>query len=66
MESERTSIELYRRLESSITDIGTKATCQGLVEGEQTHMLLLEAQLDSVKRSGTFMRINELTSQLPV
>ena len=64
VENEKVSIGLYRRLERSTTDPGAKAMFDGLVAEEQTHLLILEAQLKAMEQSQTFVSLDELPSEL--
>lgn len=64
MQAERASIELYRRMEKSTTDPGAKMMFDGLVGEEQTHLLILEAQLKAMEQSQTFVPLDELPSEL--
>ena len=63
MQSERASIELYRRMEKSTTDPGAKMMFDELVAEEQAHLLLLEAQYRAIEKLGTFIAMNELPTQ---
>lgn len=63
-ENEKASIGLYRRLERSTSDPGARAMFDGLVGEEQTHLLILEAQLKAMEQSQTFVPLDELPSEL--
>lgn len=62
--NEKASIELYRRLERNTSDPGARAMFDGLVAEEQTHLLVLEAQLKAMEQSQTFVPLDELPSEL--
>ncbi len=64
IENERASIELYRRLERSITDRAIKAMLDGLVAEEQSHLLILEIQSKAWEQSQTFVPLKELPTEL--
>ena len=64
IENEKASIELYRRLERNTADPGAKAMLDGLVAEEQTHLLILEAQLKAWEQSQTFVPLKELPMEL--
>ncbi len=64
IENEKASIDLYRRLERATADPGAKAMLDGLVAEEQTHLLILEAQLKAWEQSHTFVPLKELPMEL--
>lgn len=62
--NERASIELYRRLERSTPDPGAKALFEGLVSEEQTHLLMLEAQINELEQSRAFISLCQLQAEM--
>jgi rubrerythrin len=59
MEQERRSAELYREQLAKVTDPAARKTFQKLMEMEEAHFDILQAELDNISETGFWFKIPE-------
>jgi len=62
MQSEKSSIDLYRRAEGNTLDPAVKMMFSEVVAEEQAHLIMLEAQYQAIEKSQAFKAMEEFAN----